>query len=91
MQITINNYGGNITINEVPKKNFDPRSTLLSRMYYARNKQTLGGYDAWLQLLDMYYSGEYDKMIEHISSCKGRGNTKSVCLKCLNMIKAGDC
>ena len=82
MNITINNYGGNITINEVPKKNFDPRSTLLSRMYYARNKQTLGGYDAWLKLLEM---------IEHISSCKGRGNTKSVCLKCLNMIKAGDC
>lgn len=50
MQITINNYGGNITISEVPKKSFDPRSTLLSRMYY-----------------------------------------KSVCLKCLNMIKAGDC
>lgn len=46
MQITINNYGGNITISEAPKKSFDPRSTLLSRMYYARNKQTLGGYDA---------------------------------------------
>ena len=89
--ITINNYGTiniceNITQDDVNKK----KDELLSKMYYARYKQTLGGYEGWLELLRMYYCGEYAEMCEFIKSCRGKGGkTRSACLECLAVIMKG--
>ena len=83
--ITINNSTVNIYINEDKVK--EARDKLLTKLYYARYKSTMGGYDAWLQLLDWYYSASYNKMIDFIRSCKGKGGkTRNECLAYLKTI-----
>lgn len=86
--IIINNSTVSIYVNNDKMK--EARDTLLTKMYYARNKDTMGGYNAWLQLLDWYYSAEYDKMIDHIRSCKGKGGkTRNECIECIYTIIGG--
>lgn len=35
----------------------EARDELLRRLFYARHKDAIGGYDNWLKLLDYYYRG----------------------------------
>lgn len=90
-EIIINNNGGVVNIynvNESPVS--EARDTLLTKLYYARNKDTMGGREAWLQLLDWYYEGNYKSMYNYIKACKGRGGkTRYDCLKCLEIIMKG--
>ena len=67
------------------------KDNLLTKLYYARNKDTMGGYDAWLKLLDMYYAFDFKGMQEFIKSCKGKGGkTRNECLRYINIIMMGE-
>lgn len=80
---TVNVYENADTVNEA-------KDTLLHKMYFARYKQTLGGYEAWLKLLDMYYCEQYEEMRDFIRSCKAKGGkTRYDCLQCLDTIIKG--
>ena len=71
----------------------EAKDALLTKLYWARNKQTMGGYEAWLELLDMYYGFEWQAMYDHIKSYKGKGKggkTRNECLKLLEIIMKGD-
>ena len=86
--ININNSTVYININD--NRVSEAKDKLLSKLYYARNKDTMGGYEAWHDLLDMYYMGNYTGMIHYIKSCKGKGGkTRNECLKHLNVIIKG--
>ena len=83
----------NITINNSTVNFYDrdivaeARDELLRRLFYARHKDTIGGYDNWLKLLDHYYCGEFEEMIENIKSIKGTGGaTRKICLRLINTI-----
>ena len=90
MSITINNNGGTVNIVYINESVSDARNKLLDKLYYARNKDTMGGYKAWLNLLDMYHSNDFQGMKEFISSCTGRGGkTRSECLEHINTIMKG--
>ena len=89
--ITINNHG---TVNIYEGVDqcavSEAKDNLLHKMYFARYKQTLGGYEGWLKLLDMYYCEQYEEMCKHIQSCNGKGGkTRNECLKCLETIMKG--
>jgi hypothetical protein len=86
--ITINNHGTvNIYAEDLASK---AKDELLNKLYYARHKQTMGGYDAWLKLLDMYFAGRFEDMKSFIKSCRGKGGkTRSECICCLNIIISG--
>lgn len=65
----------------------EAKDELLRRLFYARKKDTMGGYDNWLLLLDLYYSGEYEEMIENISTYSGHGGaTRKAVIKLLKII-----
>jgi hypothetical protein len=82
---TINVYDGNSEA-EVNKA----KDVLLSKMYYARHKATLGGYEGWKKLTDMYYCEEYEEMCDFIKACQGKGGkTRHDCLRCLEIIIKG--
>lgn len=67
------------------------KDKLLTKLYWARNKQTIGGYNAWLELLGMYYDGNWQGMCDHIKSCKGKGGkTRHECLELLKTIMKGE-
>ncbi len=86
--ITINNSTVYVNINEDAISR--EKDKLLKRLYYARNKSTMGGYVAWHKLLNMYYMGNYQEMKEHIGSCCGKGaRTRNECIKSLNIIMGG--
>ena len=81
---TVNIYNGNGSANLAKDK-------LLTKLYYARYKQTMGGYEGWLKLLDMYYQGNFKKMKEFISSCRGKGGkTRNECINYLDIIIGGN-
>ena len=83
----INNYGTiNIyNVNEATVSN--AKDNLLTKLYYARNKSTMGGYNAWLELLNMYYAADWQGMYDYISSCHGKGGkTRNECLNNLEII-----
>lgn len=87
MSIIIINHG---TIN-IDGKNHETveqaKDELLTKLYHARHKSTFGGYDAWLELLRMYYAFEYQAMYAYIESCAGTGGkTRSECLANLKII-----
>lgn len=83
--LTINNSTVYININE--DKVAQAKDQLLRKLYYARNKPTMGGHEAWHELLDMYYMGNYKGMKEFIKSCHGKGGkTRKECLEHLNTI-----
>ena len=94
MAIVINNNNGGVVniynINETTVSN--AKDKLLKKMYYARYKETMGGYKTWLELLDMYYANEYKDMYELIKSFSSKGGkTRNECLECLEIImKGGD-
>ena len=84
--INITNSIVNIYDDEVSKA----KDKLLEKMYYARYKNTMGDYKMWLELIDMYYSKQYNKMIAVIKSCHGKGGkTRNDCIDCLNVIMKG--
>jgi hypothetical protein len=94
--ITIINHG-TVNIYEAKSNNTisveQAKDELLTKMYYARNKNTMGGYQAWLDLLDMYYSADWQGMCDHIGSYKGKGKggkTRHDCLKLLEVIMKGE-
>ena len=63
------------------------RDDLLRKLFYARHKATMGGVSNWEKLLDHYYSGEYEEMIENISSFSGPGGaTRNACIKLIKII-----
>lgn len=83
----------NITINNSTVNFYDrdivaeARDELLRRLFYARHKDTIGGYDNWLKLLNYYYRGEFEEMAENIKSIKGMGSaTRKICLRLINTI-----
>lgn len=83
----------NITINNSTVNFYDrdivaeARDELLRRLFYVRHKDTIGGYDNWLKLLDYYYRGEFEEMTENIKSIKGMGGaTRKICLRLINTI-----
>jgi hypothetical protein len=89
--ITIHNHG-TVNIYEGVDHNTvnEAKDELLHKMYFARYKQTLGGYEGWLKLLDMYYCEQYEEMREFIKGCQGKGGkTRHDCLVCLNTIIKG--
>ncbi len=63
------------------------KNSLLAKMYHCRYKTTLGGYEAWLKLLGLYYAFDFKAMCDHIAACKGMGGkTRSECLVLLKII-----
>lgn len=63
------------------------RDELLRKLFYARHKPTIGGVSNWEKLLDNYYSGEYEEMIENISSFSGPGGaTRKACIQLIKTI-----
>ena len=63
------------------------KDELLTKMYHCRYKTTLGGYEAWLKLLQWYYSSRYQEMYDYIANCTGMGGkTRSECLAALKII-----
>lgn len=90
--ITIYQTGGTIHIYEGTQAQTVEmaKDKLLNKMYYARNKQTLGGRKGWEMLLDLYYAGNYKAMVKFIKACDGKGGkTRSECLECLRIIMKG--
>lgn len=86
---TINNSTVYININEGSVS--DAKDELLTKLYYARNKSTMGGYSAWHELLNMYYMGNYQEMKEFIKSCRGKGGkTRNECIRLINIIMGGN-
>jgi hypothetical protein len=84
----INNSTVYININEETAS--DAKDKLLTKLYYARHKETMGGYTAWHKLLDMYYISNYQGMREFIMSCRGRGGkTRNECIALINIIEGG--
>lgn len=87
--ITINN--STVTINYNDGTVSEAKDKLLTKLYYARNKATMGGHDAWLKLLDMYYAQNFDGMYNFIKSCHGKGGkTRNECLSYIEIIKKGE-
>ena len=67
------------------------KDKLLTVLYHARNKNTIGGYNMWLKLLDMYFVGNYKGMYNHIKACRGYGvDTRKNCLDYLETIMGGN-
>lgn len=87
--ITINNHG---TVNIYAEDLVgNAKDKLLTKLYYARNKETMGGYESWLKLLDMYYAEDFKGMRDFIKSCKGKGGrTRNECLHCIDVIMKGN-
>lgn len=87
--IIIHNHGnGTVNIYNVNSTTVsEAKDKLLTKLYWARHKETMGGYNAWLNLLDMYYAADWQGMINHIKSCRGRGGkTRNECIQYLNTI-----
>lgn len=83
-----NNYG---TIIEISDRAETAKNDLLSRMYYARELPTMGGREVWLELLDMYYTRDWDGMIETIRRFKGAGGrTRAACIRDIEIIKEAE-
>ena len=84
-KISINN--STVTIYECDNPAESDRDELLRKLFYARHKATMGGVSNWEKLLDHYYSGEYEEMIENISSFSGPGGaTRKACIKLIKII-----
>ena len=84
-KISINN--STVTIYECGNPAESDRDELLRKLFYARHKATMGGVSNWEKLLDHYYSGEYEEMIENISSFSGPGGaTRKACIELIKTI-----
>ena len=92
MAIVINNSNGGVVniCNTTETEVSNAKDRLLKKMYYARYKDTMGGYKVWLELLDMYYANDYKGMHKLIKSFNSKGGkTRNECLKCLEIIMKG--
>ena len=84
-KISINN--STVTIYECDNPAESDRDELLRKLFYARHEATMGGVSNWEKLLDHYYSGEYEEMIENISSFSGPGGaTRKACIELIKTI-----
>lgn len=81
--ISINN--STVVVYECDNRAKNARDELLRKPFHARHKATMGGASNWEKLLDHYYSGEYEEMIENISSFSGPGGATRKA--CINLIK----
>ena len=76
-----------VTIYEHDNHAESARDELLRKLFYARHKATMGGVSNWEKLLGNYYSGEYEEMIENISSFAGPGGaTRNACVRLIKII-----
>ena len=67
------------------------KDKLLTKLYYARYKPTIGGYEGWLKLLEMYFQGDFAGMKKFIKSCHGKGGkTRNECINYLDIIIGGN-
>lgn len=88
-KISINN--STVTIYECDNPAESARDGLLRKLFYARHKATMGGVSNWEKLLDHYYSGEYEEMIENISSFSGPGGaTRKACIQLIKTISKSE-
>ena len=84
-KISINN--STVIVYECDNRAKNARDELLRKLFYARHKATMGGASNWEKLLDHYYSGEYEEMIENISSFSGPGGaTRKACIRLIKII-----
>lgn len=87
MNAKISITNSTVTIREYDNHAESARDELLRRLFYARNKATIGGVSNWEKLLNHYYSGEYEEMIENISSFSGPGGaTRNACIRLIKTI-----
>ena len=87
MNAKISITNSTVNIYEYDNQAKNARDELLRRLFYARHKATMGGVSNWEKLLDHYYSGEYEEMIENISSFSGPGGaTRNACICLIKII-----
>ena len=80
-----------ITIEITPEEVSHAHDDLMRRMFYARNKDTLGGYSAWVELCRMYGGLEYEAMLQYLRSLHGYGQpTRNTLIKSLETIIKGE-
>jgi len=80
-----------ITVEITPELVDHAHDDLLRRMFYARNKDTLGGYEAWVELCRMYGGLEYAAMLEYLQSLHGYGQaTRNTLIRALETIIKGE-
>lgn len=91
--ITINNNeGGVVNVYNAEDRVSQAKDLLRNLMYYARHKETMGGYEGWLKLVSLYNVEDYEEMYEFIESFVGKGRggkTRNECLNCLLIIMNG--
>lgn len=79
-----------ITITITPDEVERARDELRRRMFYARHKDTLGGYEGWRELCTMLDGFEYAAALERLSAITGYGQaTRNACIKDLKTILRG--
>ena len=78
----------NSTVNFYEKDTVaEAKDELLRRLFYARHKPTIGGYENWLFLLDCYYCGEFEEMTDNILQITGTGGaTRKAVLRLIAII-----
>ena len=87
MNAKISITNSTVTIHERDNQADGARDELLRRLFYASHKATMGGVSNWEKLLGHYYSGEYEEMIENISSFSGPGGaTRNACIRLIKTI-----
>ena len=87
MNAKISITNSTVTIYEYDNPSETARDELLRKLFHARHKPTMGGVSNWEKLLDNYYSGEYEEMIENISSFSGPGGaTRKACIRLIKTI-----
>lgn len=83
--VTIN---GNVTINNENEEEVSKaKDKLLNILFYKRNNSDWGGREGWIEMLDMYFFGNYEGLCDHISTFKD-GKSKEKAISCLQTIIA---
>ena len=87
MNATVSINNSTVVVYECDNHAKNARDDLLRKLFHARHKATMGGISNWEKLLDHYYSGEYEEMIENISSFSGPGGaTRKACIDLIKTI-----
>lgn len=91
MSIIIN---GGVTINGNVHISGDAESAvskakdkLLNILFHKRNNSDWGGREGWVEMLDMYFFGNYKALCDHINTFKD-GKSKEKAISCLQTIIA---
>ncbi len=82
--ITIN---GNVNVSDSADQISKAKDKLLNVLFYKRKCSDWGGREGWIEMLDMYFMGNYEMLRETISTFKD-GKSKAKALSCLNAIIA---